>query len=69
MCGPERIHIQWFLFWAAVVVFKELIFKCLCWEGVVGLKKFLLSFDFGEGVLFLKELIFNNFYFGRVWWS
>ena len=36
------------------MVFKELIFK------------FLLL---GEGVVVLKELIFNIFYIGRVWWS
>ena len=28
-------------------------YQFLCWKGVV----------------VLKELIFNNFYFGRVWWS
>ena len=36
------------------MVLKELIFKqCLLWESVV----------------VLKEVIFNSFYFGRVWWS
>ena len=29
----------------------------------------LNSFYFGEGVVVLKELIFNSFYFERVWWS
>ena len=28
-------------------------------------KQFLLW----EGVVVLKELIFNSFYFGRLWWS
>ena len=36
-----------------MVILKELIFKFLLWEGVV----------------VLKELIFNSFYFKRVWWS
>ena len=35
------------------MILKELIFKFLCWEGVV----------------VLKELIFNSFYLWRVWWS
>ena len=35
------------------MLLKELICKFLCWECVV----------------VLKELIVNNFYFGRVWWS
>ena len=31
---------------------------------------FLQSFIFfGVGVVVLKELIFNSFYFGRMWWS
>ena len=37
------------------MVLSELIFK-----------EFLL---FWEDVVVLKELIFNNLYFGRVWWS
>ena len=54
-------------------VLKELILKCLLWEGVVvgcgGLEttdfeQFLLC----EGVVVLKELILNSVYFGRVWW-
>ena len=35
------------------MVLKELIFKFLHLEGVV----------------VLKELIYNSFYFGRVWWT
>ena len=35
------------------MVFKELIFNFLLWQSVV----------------VYKELIFNSFYFGRVWWS
>ena len=35
------------------MVLKELNFKFLLWEDVV----------------VLKELIFNNLYFVRVWWS
>ena len=35
------------------MVFKELIFKFLLWQSVV----------------VYKELIFNSFFFGRVWWS
>ena len=35
------------------MIMKELIFKFLLWEDVV----------------VMKELIFNSFYFGRMWWS
>ena len=33
------MHFPQFLLWAAVVIFKEQIFKFLYWEGVVILKK------------------------------
>ena len=54
---------------------KGLIFKFLCWEGVVVLKELIFnSFYFGsvwclERTVWvvLKELIFNSFYVGRVW--
>ena len=36
--------------------------ECLCWEDAN--EQFLLWKD----VMFLKELIYNSFYFGRVWW-
>ena len=55
MCGPERIHIQWFLFWAAVVIFKELIFKFLCWEGMMVLKKLILTISTLGGCGGLEE--------------
>ena len=35
------------------MVLKELIFKLIFWEGVV----------------VFKELIFNSFCIGRLWWS
>ena len=35
------------------MVLKEMIFKFLLWKDVV----------------VLKELIFDTFYFGKVWWS
>ena len=40
----------------------------LC-EVVVVLKKLILTVSSWMGVVVLKELIFNSFYFGRVWWS
>ena len=33
------------------------------------LKELILTVSTLEGVVVLKELIFNSFYFGRVWWS
>ena len=33
------------------------------------LKELILTVDTLEGVVVLKELNFNSFYFGRVWWS
>ena len=56
--GHERTDFEQFLLWkgmkVGVVVLKELI-----------LEQFLLW----EGVVFLKELILNSFYFGRMRWS
>ena len=40
-------------------------FKFLRLEGVV----IFLTALLWEGVVILKELIFNSFYIGRVWWS
>ena len=45
-------HILMNIIIQGMVVLKEQIFKFLLWEGVVVLKK----------------LIFNSFYFGKVWW-
>ena len=33
------------------------------------LKELILTVSTLESVVVLKELIFNSFYFGRVWWS
>ena len=33
------------------------------------LKELILTVSTLEGVVVLKEVIFNSFYFGRVWWS
>ena len=33
------------------------------------LKELILTVSTVEGVVVLKELIFNSFYCGRVWWS
>ena len=49
----ERTDLQHFLLWESVVVLKELISQFLALECVVA----------------LKEVIFDSFYFGRVWWS
>ena len=41
-----------------MVVLKELIFKFLCWEGMVVLKELIFHcFDFGRVLWFLKEPI------------
>ena len=45
--------------------FKQLIL----WMGVVFLKELLLIVSTSEGVVVLKQLIFNSFHFGKVWWS
>ena len=40
------------------------------WDGVVVLKELIfVQFLLLECVVVLKELIFNSFYCGRVWWS
>ena len=41
----------------------------ILWKSVVVLKKLILTVSKLEGVVVLKELIFNSFYVGRVWWS
>ena len=52
-----------------MVVLKELIFKFLCWEGVVVMKELIFnSFHFGRVRWSWKNWFFS-FYFGRVWWS
>ena len=59
---------------------KELILKFLLWEAVVVLKLILRGcsgpersdskqFLLWEDVVFFKELIFNSFYFERMWCS
>ena len=50
------------------MVLKELILTVSTLGGVVVLKV-ILTVSTLEGVVVLKELIFNSFYFGRVWWS
>ena len=53
-----------------MVVLKELIFTVSTLGGCGGLERTdFLQFLLWEGVVVLKELIFNSFYFGRVWWS
>ena len=52
------------------MVLKELVFYYFYLGRCGGLersdfKQFLLW----EGVVVLKEMIFNSFYFERVWWS
>ena len=37
--------------------------------GCGGLQRTDFKFPFWGAVVVLKELIFNSFYFGRVWWS
>ena len=34
----------------------------------MALKGLIFQFSLGEGLLVLKGLIFNNFYFGTMWW-
>ena len=53
------------------MVLKELIFNSSPLGGCGGLERtHVLTVDpLWEGVVFLKELIFNSFSFGRVWWS
>ena len=52
--GLERTHFQQFLHWEGVTVCERTdFFQFLHWEGMV----------------VLKELIFNSFYIGWVWWS
>ena len=47
------------------MVLKELILTISTLGGCGGLERT----DFQECLIFLKELILNSFYFGRVWWS
>ena len=53
------------------MVLKELIFKPVSTVGGCdGLERTdLQHFLLWEGLVVLKELIFNSFYCGRVWWS
>ena len=52
------------------MVLKELIFTISMREECGGLERTdFLQFLCWKGVVVLKELIFNSFYFGRVWWS
>ena len=50
---------------------KELILTVSPLGGCGGLERshFLTGVLLWEGVVVLKELIFNSFFFGRVWWS
>ena len=52
-----------------MVVLKELIFTVSNLGGCGGLERSDFNSLLWEGVVVLKELIFNSFYFGRVWWS
>ena len=49
------------------MVLKELFLTVSTLGGCHGLDR--TYFKFLKGVVVLKELIFNSFYFGRVWWS
>ena len=51
------------------MVLKKLIWKFLCWEGVVVLKELILTIYTLEYVVVLKEMIFYNFFLGRLCWS
>ena len=52
------------------MVLNELIFHHLPgWESVVVSKQLIFKFLILVGVVVLKELIFNSFYYGRVWLS
>ena len=43
-CGAlERTDFLQFLCWEGVLVMKELIFKSLCWEGMLVLKEVILT--------------------------
>ena len=51
------------------MVLKELILTVSTLGGCGGLKRTdFYQFLLWEGLVALKELIFNSFYFGRVWW-
>ena len=41
----------------------------LLWEGVVVLKEMILTVSTLGGFGGLERTDFNNFYFGKVWWS
>ena len=52
------------------MVLKELILTVSTMGGCGSLERTDFSqFIIWEGVVVLKELIFNSFYFGKVWWS
>ena len=55
------------------MVFKELIVTVSTLGGCGGLQRTNLKFLLWEDVVVIKELIcyvvFNSFYFGRMWWS
>ena len=53
-----------------MVVLKSLSFNTFHFRGCGVLERTDFSqFLLLEGVGILKELIFNSFYFGQVWWS
>ena len=52
------------------MVLKELISTLSTLGGCGGPERaYFNSFLHLEGVVVFKELIFNSFYIGRVWWS
>ena len=52
------------------MVLKELILTVSTLGGCGGLERTdFKQFLPWEAVVVLKELIFNSFYFGRLWWS
>ena len=52
------------------MVLKELILRVAILRGVGGLQRTdFCHFLIWEGVVVLKELIYNSFYFKRLWWS
>ena len=52
------------------MIFKELILTVSILGGCGGLERTQFQhFLHWEAVVVLKELIFNSFYIGRLWWS
>ena len=73
MAVLKELIFNGFYFGEGVLVFKELIFKVStlgeCVMVMIGLIfKSVYLRQVLVGVVVLKELIFNSFLFGRVWW-